>query len=268
MLNYTRLHTKAKKAVLGILLLLGVSAQAGAEVPQPDIFIGTMIVEKGEVILNRCDAANNRYVLRDDTLTKSDAVARYTAQHTTTSLPIYAEVYGRYFETQGRSGLDVLDIDNLTPGRDCHLLSAIDLMFSQAAQRADISTLWLGPTQFRAADIISLSMDFDANGMPVLDIALSPIAGERLSVMTGQQIGRTLDMRLDDQLIDQVVIVEAITQGKLRLSGRFAVADIKRLMRDMACKLQLSKDIALGLSAKERKCPKGNVGNSGKPTAE
>jgi preprotein translocase subunit SecD len=111
-------------------------------------------------------------------------------------------------------------------------------------------------------------MDFDANGMPVLDIALSPIAGERLSVMTGQQIGRTLDMRLDDQLIDQVVIVEAITQGKLRLSGRFAVADIKRLMRDMACKLQLSKDIALGLSAKERKCPKGNVGNSGKPTAE
>ena len=60
--------------VFAALLLAG--AQAGSADDAPlDIFIGTLAVEKNDVILTRCDLVQNRYILRD--AKGSDAVAAY-----------------------------------------------------------------------------------------------------------------------------------------------------------------------------------------------
>jgi hypothetical protein len=85
-----------------------------------DIFIGTIAIEQGGIILTRCDAARNRYLLRDGT--GSDAIAQYRAN----GKPSYGEVVARYREEKGHPVLWVDSIDNLTPGRSCHLSDAIN----------------------------------------------------------------------------------------------------------------------------------------------
>lgn len=101
--------------VFAALLLAG--AQAGSADDAPlDIFIGTLAVEKNDVILTRCDLVQNRYILRD--AKGSDAVAAYARD----GRPAYGEVIGSYWEKDGHPALDVTAIDNVTPGRSCHLI--------------------------------------------------------------------------------------------------------------------------------------------------
>ncbi len=244
------------RIIAAMLAVSLISMHAAAQTSEADLFIGTLSLDQGEVILSRCDIANNRYVLRDDAETKSDAVAKFRAAGT----PAYGEVIGRYFEEAGRSGLVVLQIENLTPGRNCHLVSAVNALFSQLGdggpdESKRAPALWLGPEAFTATDITRLSMDFDVQGMAVLDIVLDPKAGDRLAAMTGQNMGREIDLRLHDRVIKRVVLVEAINEGRLRISGRNTVLEIKQLMRDMFCTLSLSEAVVPGLSKKERRCP-------------
>ena len=86
------------------------AAQSG-----PDIFIGTLASEQGEVILTRCDLARTRYLLRDDK--GSHLIAGYKAD----PVPGYAEVIGRYQEERGAPALMVSGFAARDPGRSCHL---------------------------------------------------------------------------------------------------------------------------------------------------
>jgi len=86
-----------------------------------DSFVGTLSVEQGDVILRRCDIGNARYLLRDAAGAK--AVARYREDGT----PAYADVIARYSKEGSRNVLTVTVVADLTPGKSCHLLDALDV---------------------------------------------------------------------------------------------------------------------------------------------
>ncbi|MGN8001038.1 hypothetical protein [Sphingomonas sp. 22176] len=104
--------------MIGMLIAFAAAAtpvQEGA-----DVFIGTVELDGTTLILRRCDLAENRYALVDapgghvlDTLRKA-------------KLPAYGEVIGRYVEGKdGGSILQVERVENLTPGKNCHLSDAL-----------------------------------------------------------------------------------------------------------------------------------------------
>ncbi len=85
-----------------------------------DSFTGTLSIEKDEVILTRCDLGSSRYLLRD--AAGATAVARYRKDGT----PAYADVIARFSEEGSRNVLTVTGFADLTPGKSCHLLDALD----------------------------------------------------------------------------------------------------------------------------------------------
>jgi hypothetical protein len=104
-------------AALSATALLAVAMPAAAL----DLFIGTVAIENGDVVLTRCDLVQNRYVLKD--LPKAKAVATLLTKLPTMKGPVYAEVIGEYAEDgKGDNLLNVDGIENVTAGKTCHLL--------------------------------------------------------------------------------------------------------------------------------------------------
>ena len=107
-----------------ILAALLLATSAGPALAQ-DLYIGTVDVQKDQVILTRCDLVQNRYVLRDrkDQGGGETPVAELRARLKTLKAPVYVEVIGEYVEVQGEdgNGLDVIGLENLTAGKSCHL---------------------------------------------------------------------------------------------------------------------------------------------------
>ena len=118
----------ASKPALVALCALAVAAAAAPAAAQ-DLYIGTVDVQKDQVILTRCDLAQNRYVLRDrEGEGEADKpVAKLRERLKTLKAPVYAEVIGEYVEVQSEdgNGLDVIGLDNVTPAKSCHLLDAL-----------------------------------------------------------------------------------------------------------------------------------------------
>jgi hypothetical protein len=118
----------ASKPALVALCALAVAAAAAPAAAQ-DLYIGTVDVQKDQVILTRCDLAQNRYVLRDrEGEGKADKpVAKLRERLKTLKAPVYAEVIGEYVEVQSEdgNGLDVIGLENVTPAKSCHLLDAL-----------------------------------------------------------------------------------------------------------------------------------------------
>ncbi|MDG2531680.1 hypothetical protein [Caulobacter endophyticus] len=104
--------------------LLGMSA--GAALAQ-DLYIGTVDVQKDQVILTRCDLAANRYVLRDRAEEQEKPVAKLREKLQTLKAPVYVEVIGQYVEIEGQDGnaLDVIALEGLKAGKSCHLADAL-----------------------------------------------------------------------------------------------------------------------------------------------
>ncbi|KQZ17809.1 MULTISPECIES: hypothetical protein [Caulobacter] len=118
----------ASKPALVALCALAVAAAAAPAAAQ-DLYIGTVDVQKDQVILTRCDLAQNRYVLRDrEGEGEADKpVAKLRERLKTLKAPVYAEVIGEYVEVQSEdgNGLDVIGLENVTPAKSCHLLDAL-----------------------------------------------------------------------------------------------------------------------------------------------
>lgn len=114
---------------------LAIIAIAAPTASAMDLYIGTLFVRDDAVVLERCDLAQTRYVLRD--AAGADAVAALRAMPPPASGFWYGEVIGDYFETADGQGLEVSAIDALTPGRSCHLIDALDALDpSEAADPA------------------------------------------------------------------------------------------------------------------------------------
>lgn len=100
-------------------------AATAAPVLAQDLYIGTVDVQKDQVILTRCDLAQNRYVLRDRPGEPETPVADLRARLKTLKAPVYVEVFGAYAELGEDSALDVIGLENLTAGKSCHLIDAL-----------------------------------------------------------------------------------------------------------------------------------------------
>lgn len=114
----------AARPTLAALCALAVLATAGSALAQ-DLFIGTVDVQKNQLILTRCDLVANRYVLREGEADKP--VAKLRERLKTLKAPVYVEVIGAYVEVQGEdgAGLDVIGLENVTAGKSCHLIDAL-----------------------------------------------------------------------------------------------------------------------------------------------
>ncbi|QAY76503.1 hypothetical protein [Sphingosinicella sp. BN140058] len=99
---------------------------AHVDTPSLDIFIGTLAVDKGEVILTRCDLGETRYRLHDGP--GAQTVARYRANPG----PAYAEVVASYGEQAGLPVLTVAEFAEIVPGRSCHLREAAETLATDA----------------------------------------------------------------------------------------------------------------------------------------
>ena len=108
------------RAALVAACALALAASAAPALAQ-DLYIGTVDVQKDQVILTRCDLVQNRYVLRDRS--GETQVAKLRARLKTLKAPVYVEVFGDYVEVQGEdgNGLEVIGLENLTAAKSCHL---------------------------------------------------------------------------------------------------------------------------------------------------
>ncbi|CAN5511142.1 hypothetical protein BH10PSE3_BH10PSE3_29230 [soil metagenome] len=103
---------------------LAITACAAPALAQ-DLYIGTVDIQKDQVILTRCDLVENRYVLRDRP--GETPVAKLRARLKTLKAPVYVEVIGQYVEVQGEdgNGLEVTGLENITPAKSCHLTDVL-----------------------------------------------------------------------------------------------------------------------------------------------
>jgi len=118
--------SKPIRAALGALSVLALAAVAAPALAQ-DIYIGTVDIQKEQVILTRCDLAQNRYVLRDRDGEADKPVAKLRERLKTLKAPVYVEVIGDYVEVQDEdgNGLDVIGLENVTAAKSCHLIDAL-----------------------------------------------------------------------------------------------------------------------------------------------
>lgn len=111
-----------RRAILGLAAVIGLSAWP---VLAQDLYIGTVDVQKDQVILTRCDLAQNRYVLRDAKDEPGKPVAELRERLKTLKAPIYVEVVGRFAEAGDDNALDVMALENIKAGKSCHLIDAL-----------------------------------------------------------------------------------------------------------------------------------------------
>ncbi|WP_068077281.1 hypothetical protein [Novosphingobium lentum] len=108
------------------ILMLAAGTANPADTPARDVFIGTLAIEDGQPILTRCDLAETRYRLHDAKGTA--AVADFVKA----GRPAYGEVIAAYTETDGQPELEVAAIEQITPGKNCHLLDAVKALEGSA----------------------------------------------------------------------------------------------------------------------------------------
>ncbi|WP_240633853.1 hypothetical protein [Caulobacter flavus] len=115
-----------RRPLLALASAAGLGLCAGPVLAQ-DLYIGTVAVQKDQVILTRCDLAANRYVLRDRDSEQDKPVAKLRERLKALKAPVYVEVIGEYVEikTDDGNALDVIGLENLTAGKSCHLADAL-----------------------------------------------------------------------------------------------------------------------------------------------
>ena len=104
--------------------------------------------------------------------------------------------------------------------------------------RAD--ALHFGQLAFGRDDIALLAQSFDYSGFPVLDIALQPEATKRLEAETIRLLNTDVTFALGTATLVSARLVEPLTEGKLRLSGRFNLAETRAMAGQIICAVHLS----------------------------
>jgi hypothetical protein len=115
--------------------------------------------------------------------------------------------------------------------------------------------LRLGDERFARNDIKRVELAFDVLGRTVIDIELTQPAAARLATETSRRQGSAIDLRLDERVIEQAVVTEPITSGKLRISGGRTLMEGKALILDIACTLGLPDEAVSGLWRRGKRCP-------------
>ncbi len=90
------------------------------------------------------------------------------------------------------------------------------------------------PTGLTGADLRLAQVQFNsgtqqAAGQPVVGLEFTPEGTKKFSDITSRNIGRQVAIFLDDQLVMNPVVQNAITDGRAVISGSFTIDDAKRL---------------------------------------
>ena len=108
--------------------------------------------------------------------------------------------------------------------------------------KRDANALYFGQLALVRSDVALLAQGFDDNGIPVLDIALHPDATKRLEAETLRLLDTDVTISLGSATLISARLVEPITEGKLRLSGRFSVTEVLAMAGQIICALNLSAE--------------------------
>lgn len=120
-----------KKAII-ILVAILFSANANAN-PAPDynldFFTGSIEMKGKDMILRRCDAAENSYILRPSPRAKANYLNKLRAKklppkNTTTLIAHYVEI-------NGKDGLEIFNISEIKRDKSCHLSELLDETFRE-----------------------------------------------------------------------------------------------------------------------------------------
>lgn len=152
------------------VLLLSTAARAEEAATTPlDIFIGMVIADGENLVLERCNLVRTRYRLLP-AAGAGDPLAELRGK----TGKIQAQVIASYRADGDAHILDVAAIDNVRLGKTCHLLDAIDESFEKADARAAA-----GPEATVAAAEASEASNPDADRWDALAAgAAAPAGGE------------------------------------------------------------------------------------------
>jgi len=102
--------------------------------------------------------------------------------------------------------------------RSCVALALAVLSTATAAQSAE--TLQIGPWTVGPDDVRRVQAAVDCHtGQTVVNMAFSPAGTRQLAEVTGKRIGKTLAVRLGDEVLVKPTVRAPIEQGYLQISG-------------------------------------------------
>lgn len=106
--------------------------------------------------------------------------------------------------------------------------------------RAD--ALHFGQLEFVQSDIARVMQSFDHRGFPVLDIAFQPDATKRLEAETLRLLNKDVSIVLGSTELTSARLVEPITEGRFRLSGRFNLREAQDMAGQIICTMHLATE--------------------------
>lgn len=86
-----------------------------------ELFIGTVSRHGTQLVLTRCDAAKNRYLLVDADGNPQPVLPSLLGAGLDPQRPTYLALFARYDARHGRDYLIVSAVKHLEQGRSCHL---------------------------------------------------------------------------------------------------------------------------------------------------
>ena len=104
------------------------------------------------------------------------------------------------------------------------------------------ATLRFGQREFTRDDIASIALDFDHRNFPVLDIALRPEVAQHLEAETIRLLNTDVAITVGDKSISSARLVEPITEGRIRISGRFSLTEVQDMARQIICTMHLGAE--------------------------
>lgn len=104
------------------------------------------------------------------------------------------------------------------------------------------ATLRFGQREFTRADIASVALDFDHRHFPVLDIALQPDAAQHLEAETIRLLNSDVDITVGARSLSSARLVEPITEGRIRISGRFSLVEVQGMAGQIICAMHLGAE--------------------------
>lgn len=104
------------------------------------------------------------------------------------------------------------------------------------------ATLRFGQREFTRDDIASVALDFDHRNFPVLDIALRPEVAQHLEAESIRLLHTDAAITVGDKSLSSARLVEPITEGRIRISGRFSLAEMQHMAGQIICGMHLGAE--------------------------
>jgi hypothetical protein len=104
------------------------------------------------------------------------------------------------------------------------------------------ATLRFGQREFTRDDIASIALDFDHRNFPVLDIALRPEVAQHLEAETIRLLNTDVAVTVGARSLSTARLVEPITEGRIRISGRFSLVEVQGMAGQIICAMHLGAE--------------------------